>query len=140
MNKIITVKRGNTSLTIVFVTFICIIISIYIVSYIFNIINVFICYQKLNNISLKYMFILEKYGYLTQDEKDELFNDLQKNNIDTSNVVIDVPEDISSFGTKLDFVIEYKYKLNRIFFSENSFGLNVDYINISVKRSCYSKV
>ncbi len=137
--QIINNKRGETLIAVVFVTFVCIMITVYIFYYLFNIINVFICYEKLNNIALKYMFILERFGYITAEEKKEMVNDLTSNGFDEENITINVPTLKSKFGEKLELSIEYKFRLDSIIVN-NVFSKETEYINLKVKKACYNKI
>ena len=128
-------KRGETLIAVVFVTFVCIMITVYIFYYLFNIINVFICYEKLNNIALKYMFILERFGYITA----EMVNDLTLNGFDEENITINVPTLKSKFGEKLELSIEYKFRLDSIIVND-VFSKETEYINLKVKKACYNKI
>lgn len=51
---------------------ISVIVIIFVGVFIINTIIPFIWYEKLNSIAQKYMFVVEKYGYLTENEKNVL--------------------------------------------------------------------
>ena len=137
--QILDSKNGETLVSVVFVTFVCIMIIIYIFYYLFNIINVFICYEKLNNIALKYIFILERFGYITVEERAEMINDLTSSGFDKENIMINAPNEKGKFGEKLELSIEYKFRLDSIIL-KNVFSKETNYINLKVKKTCYSKI
>ena len=60
------------------------------------------------------MFILERFGYITEEEKKEMVNDLTLNGFDEENITINVPTLKSKFGEKLELSIEYKFRLDSI--------------------------
>lgn len=129
-------KKGNTAVTyplILFISIMCIIIiSIFFINSIFP----FIWYQKLNLITQKYMFVIEKFGYLTDLEKNTLIKELATQGFDTSKIEIYAPNNKKSYGELLDFKIKYKYKYKNI----NGFTLQDKTINMVVSKSSYSKI
>ena len=129
--QILDSKNGETLVSVVFVTFVCIMIIIYIFYYLFNIINVFICYEKLNNIALKYIFILERFGYITVEERAEMINDLTSSGFDKENIMINAP---NILYRTIRTVVRDSIILKNVFSKETN------YINLKVKKTCYSKI
>lgn len=129
-------KRGGTTVTYPLVLFISVISVIMIGIFFINLIVPFIWYQKLNSISQKYMFIIEKFGYLTDSEKSNLINELNSQGFDTNNVTVYAPNNKRSYGELIEFKIEYNYKYKNI----NRFKLENKVINMVVLKSSYSKI
>ena len=65
MIKNIKYKKGNVIVTAPIILLCCMFLILVLGTFYINAIKPFIWYEKLNNISNKYMFIIEKYGYLT---------------------------------------------------------------------------
>ena len=107
-------KKGNVVVTyplILFISIMCIIvISIFFINSIFP----FIWYQKLNLIAQKYMFVIEKFGYLTDLEKNNLINDLASQGFDASQIQISAPSKRKTYGELIEFKIIYNYKYKNI--------------------------
>lgn len=129
-------KRGGTTVTYPLVLFISVISVIMIGIFFINLIVPFIWYQKLNSISQKYMFIIEKFGYLTDSEKSNLINELNLQGFDTNNVTVYAPNNKRSYGELIELKIEYNYKYKNI----NRFKLENKVINMVVLKSSYSKI
>lgn len=129
-------KKGNVAVTyplILVISIMCIIvISIFFINSIFP----FIWYQKLNLIAQKYMFVIEKFGYLTDLEQNTLINELASQGFDTSKIEIYAPNTKKSYGELLEFKINYKYKYKNI----SGLTLQENIINMVVCKSSYSKI
>ena len=106
--------------------------------YVINLMQPFIAYEKLNNISLKYMYIIEKYGYLTEKEKSNMLNELKSSGIDTSNVKISAPTSKMTYGKLIELRVEYKMEISLPSFGSNKY--NNRNINLVVNKSSYSKI
>lgn len=135
MNKLIN-KKGNTVVTYPLVLFISIFFIIMIGVFFINSIFPFIWYQKLNYTAQKYMFVVEKFGYLTNLEKSNLINELNSQGFDVSNIYIYAPNGKRSYGELIELKIIYKYKYNNI----SGFKLENKEMNMIVVKSSYSKV
>ena len=135
MKKIIY-KKGNTFATYPLVLFISIFFIIMIGVFCINSVIPFIWYQKLNSITQKYMFVVEKFGYLTNLEKANLINDLNMQGFNTSNVKIVSPSSKKSYGELIEFKITYIYNYKNI----SGLKLKDNSIKMVVEKSSYSKV
>lgn len=96
----------------------------------------FIWHQKLDTIARKYMFVIEKYGYLTDLEEDNLKKELSSQgfNIEKTNII--VPKNPKSYGELIEFSIEYRYDMNSI---AKIFELNNREVNIKVRKTSFCK-
>lgn len=135
MNKLIN-KKGNTVVTYPLVLFISMLFVIMIGIFLINLIFPFIWYQKLNSTAQKYMFVIEKFGYLTNLEKANIINELNLQGFDTNNIELYAPSNKKSYGELIEFKIIYKYKYKNI----NGFKLEDKTIYMVVTKSSYSKV
>lgn len=114
------------------------ILIILISTYVINLIQPFIAYEKLNNISLKYMYIIEKYGYLTDKEKSNMINELKNSGIDISNIKISAPTSKMTYGRLIELKVEYNMKINLPSFGNNKYSSKD--INLVINKSSYSKI
>lgn len=101
-------KRGNTSIVMPIMIVISVIIIITVGFCLFQIIIKFINYEKINTVALKYMFVIEKFGYLTYVEKEELINDLVNKGLKEENITIYAPQSPKQAGELIEFTIKYK--------------------------------
>lgn len=101
MNK----KQGNitTAITLVVSLGFLLILTIYII----NTIIPFLWYQKLQALANKYVYVIEKFGYLTDKEEQELYSDLETEGFDLANVHIECPKSYMEYGTLFKFEITY---------------------------------
>lgn len=136
MNNNLKNKKGNAVVTYPIVLFISILFLIMVGIFFINSIFPFIWYQKLNSTAQKYMFIIEKFGYLTDLEKANVINELNSQGFDINNIELYAPSNKKSYGELIEFKIVYKYKYKNI----SEFKLEEKTINMVVTKSSYSKV
>lgn len=110
MNK----KSGNAAISNTIIFFITTILLIYLSIYLFNIMSVFVWYQKLNNIYEKYRLIIESYGNLTEKEEKNLYSDLKAEGFETSKIEVDIPKDKKYYGDEVKFEIKYSVSINKL--------------------------
>ena len=60
----------------------------------------YIWYEKLSSTCLKYIFVMEEYGYLTSKEKQSLTNELIKQGFNKENLKIYCTDKRQRYGTK----------------------------------------
>lgn len=77
--------------------------------YIIECITPFILHQKLQAIATKYMYVIEKYGYLTKQEKDYLLEELASKGFNNSDIKLFYPKEKRSYGEVLELQIIYEY-------------------------------
>ena len=118
----------------------CILFIIIIGMILINTIKPFIWYEKLNKISEKYMFVIEKYGYLTYSEKNNLLQELQGNGFESKNISITVPNVKKSYGELVNFKINYEMYFENIEFESGKIMIKRVPININVEKYSYSKI
>ena len=133
-------KKGNlvvsTPIIILVSSFFVIVIGVYVI----NMIEPFIWYEKLNATAQKYMFVIEKYGYLTEDEKNNLIETLNSQGFNTENLEIIAPSNIRNYGELLEFKINYKLIQKTPFVSNKDINLKERCINMCIKKYSYSKI
>ncbi len=101
-------KRGNatTAITLVVSLGFLLVLAMYII----NTIIPFVWYQKLQAVANKYVYVVEKFGYLTDTEEKGLLNELKENGFDLNNIQIDCPKSYLEYGTLFKFEITYNLK------------------------------
>ena len=133
MNK----KEGNitTSITLIISLAFLIIIAIYII----NMIVPFIWYQKLQGIANKYVYVIERYGYLTNSEEKELYEELKEEGFDLAYIQVDCPKNRLEYGTLFKFEIKYELQqqYNVIL---NGIKNEARTIPLKIKKYSYSKI
>lgn len=132
-------KKGNIT-TYPLILFISILFLIAVGVFLINAIFPFIWYQKLNTTAQKYMFVIEKFGYLTQSEKETLLNDLNAQGFDISQIEIEAPNKRMSYGEVIELKIKYRYEYTNVIYSSNKLGTQKKYIDMVVSKLSYSKI
>lgn len=132
-------KRGSTVLTLPFVIIISLILIIVFGVFTINMILPFIWYEKLQHTSYKYMYVIEKYGYLTSSEKSNLVKELEERGFDKNEIEIDSPSEPIGYGNIIKFNIKYNYK-QRLPSWKGSLKMVTKIVPINVNKTIVSKV
>lgn len=130
-------KNGNATMAITLIVSLgfLLIFAVYII----NSITPFIWYQKLQAIADKYVYIVEKFGYLTEDEEKELYKELESEGFDISKVVLECPKSYQEYGTLFEF--EIKYNLSQEYnVISNGIKNEARTILLQIKKYGYSKI
>lgn len=101
-----------------------------------NMIVPFIWYQKLQVIATKYMYIIDKYGYLTSREEQQMITDMKQDGFDTSYVTISVPKTKQPYGKLINLEIKYIITHNVLTLNAKT----IKTISVVVKKYSYSKI
>ena len=133
-------KKGNSLIVTPIVVTISIIGVLLIGMILVNVIKPFVWQQKLNKISNKYMFVIEKYGYLTSKEKDNMLSELSNSGFNINDIFINVPTSGKSYGELINFKIEYKTYYESIKFYDGKISIEKKPITINVNKNSYSKI
>ena len=130
-------ENGNSMIAIpIVVMIIFFIFTIFSVTFI-NILKPFVIYEKLSSTSLKYIFLMEEYGYLTSKEREKLKNDLVGTGLEKDKINLRATSEKQDYGEPLSLILSYDCPLTIPTFN-NSFVPTLDTKNIEVKVSKYS--
>lgn len=130
-------KNGNATMAITLIVSLGFLLVFAV--YIINSITPFIWYQKLQAIADKYVYIVEKFGYLTEDEEKELYKELESEGFDISKVVLECPKSYQEYGTLFEF--EIKYNLSQEYnVISNGIKNEARTILLQIKKYGYSKI
>ncbi len=132
-------KEGNTVLTLPFVIVISFVIIVVFGIFTINMILPFVYYQKLEHVSYKYTYIIEKYGCLNDEEKSALLEDLEEKGFDKDKVEISAPIKQKNYGNVIEFSIKYNYN-QKLPSWKGSLKMITKCIPINVTKTIISKV
>ncbi len=104
-------SRGSTALTTPLVIAISLFFIALLLVFCVNALMPFIWYEKLSSHSLKYIFVMEEYGYLTPDERNNLLIELASSGFDTDNVTISATVTPIEYGEPIFLEIVYNYDM-----------------------------
>lgn len=132
-------KKGSTAVS-VSLTFM--ILAIFLVLLTYTIINLFIpflYYQKLDTVANKYLFVIEKFGYLTNLERNNLTIDLEREGFDTSKINIVYPKNRKAYGELVEFSISYAVLSKNLVINNGFIGVDDKETIISIRKNSFSK-
>ena len=104
-------NKGSAVLTTPIVLAISLFFLALFLVYIVNMLMPFIWYEKLSGQTLKYIFVMEEYGYLTNDERNSLVAELDSSGFDTSKIIITSTDSPASYGDPIFLNVSYVYDL-----------------------------
>lgn len=108
--------------------------------FVINSIIPFIYYQKLFSMANKYMFVIEKFGYLTKEEKESLRFELNNSGFNIENVSIVCPEDQKEYGELIEFKLIYKLYTKMPELNNGKFEYNEKETILTVVKNSFSKL
>lgn len=138
-NKKYSKRSGSTLISTSIITGICMLIIFILTVYVIKLLIPFIWYEKLNRISEKYMFVIDKYGYLTSDEKKNLLDDLKNDGFLINNLNIEAPETKKNYGELINFKIEYNFMQKNFVFEDGKFNLKDRTLKLKINKNSYIK-
>lgn len=71
----------------------------------------YIWYEKLSSTCLKYVFVIEEYGYLTKKEALSLVNELEKQGFEKNKISLDYTSRAVNYGEEIYLKIGYDYEI-----------------------------
>lgn len=130
-------KKGNISY--IFTLTISIVILFLTIIMVINMLTPFIWYQKLENIASKYVYVVERFGYITSLEKESMLNELKNDGFDTNKITIECPETRLDYGEGFEFKVTYKLNINNILY-DDKIKRETKEVLLHVKKYGYSKI
>ena len=109
--KIIRNNKGNSILTTPLIIAISLIMISSLIVFSVNILTPYILYEKLSATCIKYIFVMEEYGYLTNKEKESLIKELTKQGFEIKNINIKYTSKRQNYGSPIYLKIDYDYEL-----------------------------
>ena len=123
-------KKGNSVITVPVMLVFAIVVLCSIGILLMNILKPYIMYEKLLSTTLRYMFVLEEYGYLTDDDIDLLVEELVVQGFNREDISIEATQTIQEYGDTVYLSITYYYSLDLPLAKEQSLVIdNKTYTN-----------
>ena len=97
-----------------------------------NVITPYLWYEKLSSASIKYIYVMEEFGYLTKNEITNLKNELIKQGFEEEKMDIGYTSTRVSYGNPIFLKIAYDYKIDM------PFGEDID-VPMVITRNSVSK-
>ncbi len=125
-------NKGNSIITTPVIIAIGLLLVSSLIVFAVNILTPYIWYEKLSSTCIKYVFVMEEYGYLTSVEKLNLENEFKNQGFDISNLKILYTNKRQKYGEPIYLKINYVYKLDLPI-------VGTRYIQMNVNRESVSK-
>ena len=129
-------KKNNNHGSAIVTTPIVIAIGIMIISTLIvlmvNILMPYIWYEKLSSVCIKYIYVMEEFGYLTKNEADNLKEELEIQGFESENIHISYTSTRVEYGNPIFLKIMYDYKIDM------PFNINID-VPMVITRNSVSK-
>ena len=133
-------EKGSTVLVTPLIWVISILIFLFFLVTSLNVIEPFVIYQKISETSLKYIFIMEEYGYLTDRDRVKLKEELISKGLKGESITIRATSDLQDYGTPISLIINYKHSMNLPSFEESFIPrISPKEINLKVFKRSFSK-
>ncbi len=104
-------KNGNSIITTPIIIGIGLIIVTTLIVTAINIITPYLWYEKLSSTCIKYIYVMEEYGYLTGKEAKELKNELLMQGFDNEKIRLKYTNYKVDYGEPISLLISYDYEL-----------------------------
>lgn len=96
-----------------------------------KIVTPYIWYEKLSSTCLKYVFVMEEFGYLTNIEKRNLLEELRRQGFDENKLIISCTSKRQEYGTPIYLKVDYTYLLNLPIVGEKTIEMQIDRQSVS---------
>lgn len=125
-------KRGSSILTTPIIVAIGILLVATLVLLTVELLVPYLWYEKLSSTTIKYIYVMEEYGYLTSKEASLLKEELINQGFEGKNISINYTNNRVAYGEPIYLKLDYNYKLKLPF-------MNEQIINMVVERNSVSK-
>ena len=104
--------RGSEIITTPIIIAIGIMLVSTLIVFAINLLNPYIYYEKLSSTCMKYVFIMEDYGFLTQKEQNNFQNELLIHGFDKNKLIIECTNKRQKYGSPIYLKVSYLYELD----------------------------
>lgn len=96
-----------------------------------KILTPYIWYEKLSSTCLKYIFVMEEYGYLTNVEKKHLIEELIKQGFDEKELKVTCTNKEQKYGSPIYLYVNYLYTLDIPILGEKEIEMRINRESVS---------
>lgn len=125
-------QKGSSMVTTPIVTAIGMILISTLIVFTIKILMPYIWYEKLSSTCIKYIFVMEEYGYLTNSEKKKLISELTKQGFEKEKIKLEATSRLQQYGDPIYLNIKYEYDLEIPM-------IELENIPMEIKKSSVSK-
>lgn len=124
-------QKGSSILTTPVIIAIGMMLIATLIVFAIKILMPYIWYEKLSSTCIKYVFVMEEYGYLTRKEKSNLLNELEEQGFEKENIKIKSTTKLQSYGTPIYLNVEYKYNIDLPIIGEKTIPMEISRTSVS---------
>lgn len=124
-------QNGSSMLTTPIVFAIGIIMISTLIVFSVKILMPYIWYEKLSSSCIKYIFVMEEYGYLTRKEAKALKDDLIKQGFDEDKLMLSYVSTRVDYGKPIFLKIVYDYDINFPIVGKRTIEMKVERHSVS---------
>lgn len=124
-------NKGSSILTTPIIIALGIMFIAILIVVVINILMPYIWYEKLSSTCIKYMFVMEEYGYLTPREKQNLIEELNNQGFDIDNLAVDATDKRQLYGDKIYIDVEYLYNLKLPVVGSSDVLMKINRVSVS---------
>ena len=103
-------KRGSEIITTPIIIAVGMIMVASLIAFAIKILTPYIWNEKLSSTCLKYVFVMEEYGYLTNTEKNNLIAELEEQGFEKANIKVTCTNKRQNYGSPIYLHVDYTYK------------------------------
>lgn len=124
-------KRGSEIITTPIIIAIGVFLVATLIVFAIRILTPYIWYEKLSSTCMKYVFIMEEFGYLTNKEKKHLEDELMEQGFDKKYLTISCTEKFQSYGKPIYLNVNYTYQMRLPMIGEKDIPMNLNRESVS---------
>ena len=129
--KVIKSNRGSEILSTPIIIAIGIMLVSSLIVFCVKVLTPYIWYEKLSSTCLKYVFVMEEYGYLTEKEKQNLKDELVRQGFEDKYLTINCTNKRQVYGSPLYLNVKYKYNLELPIVGKKEVEMNINRESVS---------
>lgn len=96
-----------------------------------EILTPYLWYEKLSSACIKYIYVMEEYGYLTSKEAGLLREDLLKQGFEDDNITLKYTNNKVAYGEPIFLNVSYEYELKIPFMESKVIDMEVERTSVS---------
>ena len=133
-------NKGSTILITPIIWVITIFIFIFFIVFGVRIIEPFMIYQKMSSTALKYIFVMEEFGYLNKSDEKSLKNELVSKGLKNENILITATNQLKDYGEVIELTVIYQHPYKKVSFDNSLIPrYNEELMEICVSKKGVSK-
>jgi competence protein ComGC len=133
-------QNGNTLIGMPIITVVVFLLLMVIIITFVRLMEPLVIYEKMSSASLKYIFIMEEYGFLSNKEKTNLITELSEKGLNSSKLTVFGTDTLKDYGEPIWLKISYTHEIKMPDFVDSIIpDFHEKPININIEKKSFSK-